>query len=157
MRKALSLALVLCCVSAGALWGAVGELRAISVHPRKLASAGLDPQPIYTRSLVVAPEGCGTVRRRAWVARLVAGGIKVSVALDSIEADAEHPDVVRLDFAGTCRFQGAPTMPLKRGMGERRSSRTGGSSARNLVPTPATANASVTSGTVKSVISPQRT
>ena len=125
MRKPLCWAGILSWLVAAPAWAAVGDLKPISIDPRKMAAAGFEPEPIYTRDVVGAPEGCGTVHPRARVATLAAPGLQVTVALDSAEADANHPDLVRFDFTGTCRFQGAPTVRLKRGLSERTSRRSG--------------------------------
>jgi len=102
-------------LAAVGVWAGVGDLKPVTIAPRKMAAMGFEPEPIYTREVVGAAEGCGTVHPRARVATLAARGLKSTVALDSAGADANHSDVVRFDFTGTCRFRGAPTLPLKRG------------------------------------------
>jgi len=119
MRKALCWALIVPCIVAAPVWGAVGELKLIALDPQTLAAAGIQPPSIYTRSLVAAPKGCGTVHPQAKVATLTAGSIKVAVALDSTNAGAKHPDLVRFDFTGKGRFQGSQTLPLRRGVDPR--------------------------------------
>jgi len=125
MKKVLCWTLIVPCILAGPLSAAVSEFKLVWTSPKKSAAASFEPHSLQTRGVVAAPKNCGTVNPQARVAALTTDGLKVTIALDSTKADAKHPDLVRLDFTGKCSFQGAPTVPLKRGMSPRASRRFG--------------------------------
>jgi len=68
MKKSLCWAGILPWLAAAPAWAGVGDLKPISIAPRKMAAAGFEPEPIHTRDVVGAPEGCGTAHPRARVA-----------------------------------------------------------------------------------------
>jgi hypothetical protein len=124
-KRVLCWTLIAGCILAGPLWGAVSEFKLILIPPKASAAAGFEPQSLQTRGVVAAPKNCGTVNSQARVATFTADGLKVTIALDSTKADAKHPDLVRFNFTGKCSFQGAPSVPLKRGMSPKYSRRLG--------------------------------
>jgi hypothetical protein len=124
MAKALRWAVVLPLLAAGPTWAAVGELKCVSIDRKTMAAAGFEPQSLDAHA-VAAPKGCGTVYGKAMVADFTPRGTVLAVALDSADVGAKHPDLVRFDFTGKRRFEGAPTVPLKRGMSERAARRSG--------------------------------
>jgi len=113
------------CILAGPLWGAVGEFKLVRTAPKAPAVKGFEPHSLQTRGVVAPPKNCGTVNPQARVATFTADGLKVIIALDSMKPDAKHPDLVRFNFTGKCSFQGAPTVPLKRGMSPKYANRLG--------------------------------
>lgn len=57
-----------------------------------------------------ASEGMGTVNPKAVVATFQ--GTTIKAAIDSAKADAEHPDLLRLDFTGSGKFDNESVVPL---------------------------------------------
>ena len=125
MKKVLCWTLIVPCILAGPLWGAVSEFKLVWTPPKGPATVSFEPQSLQTRGVVAASKNCGTVHPQARVAAFTADGLKVTIALDSTKADAKHPDLVRFNFTGKYSFQGAPAVPLKLGMSPRASRRLG--------------------------------
>jgi hypothetical protein len=124
-KRVLCWTLIAGCILAGPLWGSAEEFKLAWTAPKAQAMKGFEPQSLQTRGIVVAPKDCGTVHPQARVAAFTADGLKVTISLDSTNADAKHPDLVRFNFAGKPGFQGAPTVPLKQGMSPKYANRLG--------------------------------
>ncbi|NLF32906.1 MAG: hypothetical protein GX591_18715 [Planctomycetes bacterium] len=58
-------------------------------------------------------EGAGTVHAGAMTAARRDAKVRIAVAIDATTPEAPAPDVLRLDFTGQGRFEGAPVVPLK--------------------------------------------
>jgi hypothetical protein len=90
---------------AGVSW--CGELKPAPCDPD---AAGIAPASCV--QFANAPKDCGTANPHA-VVGTINSPYKVSVAIDSRNAEGKAPDVVRLDFTGTGKFDGKSMVPLK--------------------------------------------
>jgi hypothetical protein len=84
-----------------------GELKPAPCDPD-----AADIAPASCVQFANAPKDCGTANPHA-VVGTINSPYKVSVAIDSKNADGKAPDVVRLDFTGTGKFDGESMVPLK--------------------------------------------
>jgi len=113
MRRTPVLTLALVCLVTALAAAEVGQLKFVESQPKKSASPA--PVPLYTRTFAVAAPDCGTVNPKAKVATVGSGGaVALKVAVDSAEAGAEEPDLIRFDFSGKGNFKDKPTLPLKK-------------------------------------------
>ncbi|NLF32907.1 MAG: hypothetical protein GX591_18720 [Planctomycetes bacterium] len=88
----------------------VGRLRPVAV-PTGLTSFR-DGLRAGQEAFAKPAEGSGTVHPGAMVATLDTPGGKLAVAVDAADREAKMPDIVRLDFSGRGRFEGAPVARL---------------------------------------------
>jgi len=94
-----------------AMAGQVGVLEPVAgdfLAPDMRAGA-----PISSQTFLVAQGKPGIVNPKAVVATFTPPGRKLLVAVDSDDAQASAPSILRFDFSGQGDFANAPTVPLK--------------------------------------------
>ncbi|HET6428630.1 MAG TPA: hypothetical protein VFJ30_09485 [Phycisphaerae bacterium] len=98
-------------VAVSAAHGGVGDLTPVAIQPGEALSS----QPLYASQGEFGKPAadCGTVNPHAVVATMRSGRLTIQAAVDSTQADAKAPDVVRLDFTGEGKFGDGCAVPLK--------------------------------------------
>lgn len=109
MRRTASVPII--CILLLAAGTQAGELTRVACDPSDASGA----QMLYGGGNNVSKpkEGSGLVSPAAVIISFPGRGTNVMVAVDSTKADATAPDVLRFDFTGQGKFDGAPTVPLK--------------------------------------------
>jgi hypothetical protein len=124
--------LSLCVLGLAAAWAFGSEegiLKPVAIEPRSVPSLGPNGGSLYGHQFGKPGEDAGTVNPHAVFTTLQTMFSPVSVAIDSRQADAAGPDVVRIDFTGQGKFQDAVVAELRQQGGP-------GSGSFEIVPTP---------------------
>ncbi|MGB2822426.1 MAG: hypothetical protein WBF17_15680 [Phycisphaerae bacterium] len=113
MKTGVVCALLLAALPTATAVASVGDLKYVKPGTKDEAQLNCMRFSATKFSTVQPTKGNGLRRGDVLVGRFTAAGREVFVALDSRRADAEAPDVARLDLSGKGDFSRAVELPLK--------------------------------------------
>ena len=104
---------IICILFLATAGSQAGELTRVACDPSEAIGAQMLLHYGGSNNVTKPRQGIGLVSPAAVIISFPGQGTNVQVAVDSAKADATALDLLRFDFTGQGKFEGAPTVPLK--------------------------------------------